>query len=209
MRRMLPGLALLAAIQVAGAQRPSSITKPIEQAKKAVNATNAQSGAATQAARPAPVAAPASTPTPARAAAQGAAKRTEASPRVGGAAQAAPTRDSTRVAFDREVFTYSGSSRRDPFASPIETGEIRPLIQDLSVVSIIYDARGSRSVAVMRDQSTLQQYSVKVGQVLGLAKVSQIRPQEVVLTVDEYGISHQEILKLNVPGMNQQFRGKP
>lgn len=192
MRHLWPGLALLAAVQAALAQLPPSINKPIDLARKNVNATNAQSAAVTQAGKPTP-----------------AAKQVEAAPKGGAARASAPAKDSSKVTFEREVFAYLGSGRRDPFASPIETGEIRPLIQDLSVVSIIYDARGNRSVAVMRDASTLQQYSAKVGQVLGRARVSQIRPQEVVLTIDEYGFSRQEILRLNVPGMNQPFRGKP
>ncbi|MCX5761078.1 MAG: hypothetical protein NTW72_06165 [Gemmatimonadetes bacterium] len=73
------------------------------------------------------------------------------------------------------------------------------------MTGIIYDARGINSVVVMRDMSTQQQYRAKVGMILGRAKVSQIRPQEIVMTIDEYGFSRQEILKLNV----QQTKGKP
>ena len=205
MRRLVQGLVLLAVAHAAAAQLPPSIKKPIEAARKSVDATNKQSGAVTQPATPAPAPAAAMAPPQARTV-PSAAARTSPSPR-GRAAAAA--KDTSTVTFAREVFTYVRGERRDPFASPIETGEIRPLIQDLTVVAILYDARGGNSVAVMRDQSTQQQYSAKVGQVLGRAKVSQIRPQEVVMTINEYGFSRQEILKLNVPGMNQQFRGKP
>lgn len=201
MRRFLPGLALFAVAHAAAAQMPPSIKKPIETARKNVEATNAQSGAVTQAARPAPA--------PAKAVPPPAGKVTAAPPQGRAAAPSAVAQDPGKITFEREVFAYVSGGRRDPFASPIETGEIRPLIQDLSVVAILYDAHGNNSVAVMRDQSTQQQYSAKVGQILGRAKVSQIRPQEVVLTIGEYGFSRQEILKLNVPGMNQQFRGKP
>jgi len=208
MRRLLQGLAMFAVAHAAAAQLPPSINKPIEAARKSVDATNAQSGAVTQAAKPASV--PAQSPAPARTVPP-AAGRSLAAPSGGrAAAPAAVTQDSTgRITFQREVFAYVSEGRRDPFASPIETGEIRPLIQDLTVVAILYDSRGRNSVAVMRDQSTQQQYSAKVGRVLGRATVSQIRPQEVVMTINEYGFSRQEILKLNVPGMNQQFRGKP
>lgn len=206
MRRLLQGLAMLAVAHAAAAQLPPSINKPIEAARKSVDATNAQSGAVTQASKPeaAPARAPASPQ--ARTIPPAAGKQIEAPPR---GRTAAAAQDSSRITFEREVFAYVSGGRRDPFASPIETGEIRPLIQDLSVVAILYDARGGNSVAVMRDQSTQQQYSAKVGQVLGRATVSHIRPQEVVMTINEYGFSRQEILKLNVPGMNQQFRGKP
>jgi hypothetical protein len=209
MRRLLQGLALVAVAHAAAAQLPPSIKKPIEAARKSVNATNAQSGAVTQAASPAPAPAQSGAPSQARAVPPAAGKVVEAPAKGRVAAPMAEARDSSKITFEREVFAYVSDGRRDPFASPIETGEIRPLLQDLSVVAILYDARGNNSVAVMRDQSTQQQYSAKVGQVLGRAKVSQIRPQEVVMTINEYGFSRQEILKLNVPGMNQQFRGKP
>jgi hypothetical protein len=206
MRRLFLGLAMFAVAHAAAAQLPPSINKPIEAARKSVDATNAQSGAVTQAAKPASM--PAQSPAPARPPAAG---KSLAAPSGGrAAAPSTMAQDSTgRITFQREVFAYASEGRRDPFASPIETGEIRPLLQDLTVVAILYDARGRNSVAVMRDQSTQQQYSAKVGQVLGRATVSQIRPQQVVMTINEYGFSRQEILKLNVPGMNQQFRGKP
>jgi len=200
MRRLVQGLVLLAVAHAAAAQMPPSIKKPMEAARKSVDATNAQSGAVTQA--PTPTSTATAPPSQARNVPPAAGKPAAAQGRG-----AAP--DTSSVTFVREVFAYVRGDRRDPFASPIETGEIRPLIQDLTLVAILYDSHGGNSVAVMRDQSTQQQYSAKVGQVLGRAKVTQIRPQEVVMTINEYGFSRQEILKLNVPGMNQKFRGKP
>jgi len=81
-------------------------------------------------------------------------------------------------------------------------------VADLKVVGIILDPAGRNSVAVMRDVSTQQQYRAKPGQMLGRARVSQIRAQEVVLTIEEYGFSRQEILKLNAQ-QTQQTKGKP
>ncbi len=203
MRRLLPVLALLAvAAHHAAAQMPSSIKKPIEAARKSVNATNAQTSA-TERAGSAPATAPAmaqsAAPAQAKAAPPAAGKRV--APQSAGrvTVPAAPAQDSTKVTFEREVFTYDSGERRDPFASPFETGEIRPLIADLHVVGIIFDASGRNSVAVMRDVSTQIQYRVKVGQMLGRAKVSQIRPQEVVMTIEEYGFRRQELLKLSLP----------
>jgi hypothetical protein len=210
MRRLLPVLALLAA-HVAAAQMPPSISKPIEQAHKAANATDAQTAAMQQVAKPAPVAAaqkaaPRQATSPAERqvespAAKPAAKTTSPGAKAG-------AQDSSKVTFDREVFAYVSAGRRDPFASPIETGEIRPLLADLKVVGIMFDPSGRNSVVVMRDMSTQQQYRAKTGQVLGRAKVTQIKPQEVVMTIDEYGFSRQEILPLNVK-QAQQTKGKP
>jgi len=210
MRRLVVAAAWIAGASVASAQMPPSISKPIEAAKKAANATNAQTAQMNQQAAPtaqakAPAAkAPAVTaPAPSSKVAAQAGK----APASTAPAAKPPSADSSKVTFEREVFTYV-PSEIDPFASPMETGAIRPLVSDLKVVGIIYDPAGHNSVAVMRDLSTSLQYRAKVGQVLGRARVAQIKPQEVVLTIEEYGFSRQESLKLNVQ-QTQQTKGKP
>ncbi|MHB1312768.1 MAG: hypothetical protein ACYC3L_12200 [Gemmatimonadaceae bacterium] len=202
MRRFLSLVLVAVAARAAAAQMPPSISKPIEQARKAANATNEQSRAMQQQGPPAAVK-PATKPAakPATAPAAQAPARTVPAP-----VRPAPPQDSGKVTFDREVFTYVVDGRRDPFASPIETGEIRPLIADLKVTGIIFDPRGRNSVAVMRDVSTQEQYRVKTGNILGRAKVAQIKPTEVVMTIDEYGFSRQEILKLAVQKSQQTKR---
>ena len=193
-----------AAARAAAAQMPPSISKPIEQAKKAADATNEQTRSMQQQGAPAPAAKPAERPA--------AAAPKPAQPAQAMQARAVPApvkaapQDSGKITFDREVFAYVVGGRRDPFASPIETGEIRPLIADLRVTGIIFDPRGRNSVAVMRDMSTQEQYRVKTGNILGRARVAQIKPQEVVMTIDEYGFSRQEILKLAVQKSQQTKR---
>ncbi|MDP1890776.1 MAG: hypothetical protein Q8K55_07745 [Gemmatimonadaceae bacterium] len=200
-RRFVGLVVAFAGASVAVAQMPPSIKKPIEQARKNVNATNAQTAAVNAGATSTPAAPQKAAPAPATTAAnpQAAAKAS--------APAASQATDSTKVTFEREVFTYV-PRELDPFSSPIESGAIRPLVADLKVVGIIYDPAGRNSVAVMRDISTQQQYRAKPGQMLGRARVSQIRPQEVVLTIEEYGFSRQETLKLNVQ-QTQQTKGKP
>jgi len=192
----------LAGASIASAQLPPSVSKPIETARKNVAATNAQTAAANQESPGKSAAKPAAT---AQAPAKPAAKPAAAPAK--GAAPAPAAQDTNKITFEREVFTYV-AREIDPFASPIETGAIRPLIADLRLVGIIYDPAGRNSVAVMRDVSTNDQHRAKVGQMLGRAKVSQIRPQEVVLTIDEYGFSRQEVLKLTQQ-QTQQTKGKP
>jgi hypothetical protein len=210
MRRPVLTLVLVAfAGRAMAAQMPPSISKPIDAARKAANATNEQQAKAMQQVAPsaASPAKPAVKPTAPAQAKPPAAPAKERQAVAAGKAPAA-VQDTNTITFDREVFAYMQAGRRDPFASPIETGEIRPLIADLKVTGIIFDARGTNSVAVMRDMSTQQQYRVKTGHLLGRAKVSQIKPQEVVMTIDEYGLVRQEILKLSLP-QSQQNKGKP
>ena len=96
----------------------------------------------------------------------------------------------------REVFAYEGGGR-DPFMSLLKSGDVRPLISDLKLTTVVYDGRfTSRSVAVLRDITNRHIYRVKPGDIIGRLKVTQIRPREVVFTVQEFGFERQETLSL-------------
>ena len=100
------------------------------------------------------------------------------------------------VSLVREVFAYEGGGR-DPFMSLLKSGDVRPLISDLKLTTVVYDGRfGSRSVAVLRDITNRHIYRVKTGDIIGRLKVTQIRPREVVFTVQEFGFERQETLSL-------------
>lgn len=96
----------------------------------------------------------------------------------------------------REVFAYEGGGR-DPFMSLLKSGDVRPLISDLKLTTVVYDGRfASRSVAVLRDITNRHIYRVKTGDIIGRLKVTQIRPREVVFTVQEFGYERQQTLSL-------------
>jgi hypothetical protein len=100
------------------------------------------------------------------------------------------------VSLVREVYSYDPGGRRDPFASLLRTGDLRPMLSDLRLVVVLYDPTGRNSIAIMRDVSTKDQYRVKVGQTVGRMRVAQIQPKEVVFTIEEVGFSRQEPLAL-------------
>ncbi len=104
-------------------------------------------------------------------------------------------KESPLLSFDREVYNYTAEGRRDPFQSLMSTGELRPLITDLRLVGIAYDA-GGNSVAVLRDLGTNEQYRVRAGEQLGRMRVAAIQPKKVVFTIEEFGFSRQESLAL-------------
>lgn len=100
------------------------------------------------------------------------------------------------TSLQREVFAYEGGGR-DPFMSLLRSGEVRPLISDLKLTTIVYDGRfAARSVAILRDITNRRIYRVKTGDIVGRLKVTQIRPREVVFTVQEFGFERQETLSL-------------
>jgi hypothetical protein len=110
-----------------------------------------------------------------------------------------PKDSAGRIIFARETFSYNRAGRRDPFASLIATGEMRPLVEDLALTGVIIDPAGRNSIALLKDVSTSQLYRARVGAVFGRVRVGAIRPREVVLVIDEFGFSRQEILMLQAP----------
>jgi hypothetical protein len=116
--------------------------------------------------------------------------------RSGDGASVAVRGGKDEVGFRREAFSYERSGRRDPFLSLLHSHDLRPMINDLKLVAVLYDPVG-RSWAVMRDMTTKEQYRVKVGQQLGRMRVTQIHPKSVTFTIEEIGFSRQQTLALN------------
>lgn len=96
----------------------------------------------------------------------------------------------------REVYTYDDGGRRDPFLTLLTSSEIRPMLVDLRLGGIIFDPSGRRSVAVMRDLGTKQQYRVTVGMTLGRMRVAEIRRRAVIFAIEEFGFSRRDSLVL-------------
>ncbi|HET9708905.1 MAG TPA: hypothetical protein VFP39_11445 [Gemmatimonadales bacterium] len=116
--------------------------------------------------------------------------------RADSARAAAAASDTGPLSLSREVFSYQGAGR-DPFLSLLKSGDIRPLITDLKLVTVIYDERyAARSVAVLRDITTSKRYRVRTGDVLGRLRVTQIKPRDVVFTIQEFGFERQATLSL-------------
>jgi hypothetical protein len=175
--------ALALAVQTAPAQSIPNITKPKQAAQKAVAATNAHTAQVTTVAEDTTQAG--STP---------------AGARVGVATDSASgttTVTARGAAFERETFAYERGGRRDPFISLMTTSELRPLISDLQLVAIAFDAGGRTSVAIMRDINTKEQYRIRTGQSLGRMRVAHIAPKSVTFTIEEFGYSRQEVLALS------------
>jgi hypothetical protein len=115
-----------------------------------------------------------------------------------------PRDSSGKIILRREVYNYPSQGRRDPFASLIVSGDMRPLLADLEVAAIIYDAAGRNSVATLKDRSTGDLYRVRVGSVFGRMRVTAIRQREVGVAVDEFGFTRQETLSITPPQRGQR-----
>src|SRR5688572_17833005 len=125
------------------------------------------------------------------------ASNTAKTPSVAEAPKAEAARPASEVLITREAYAYPAAGRRDPFASLMNTEELRPLLTDLRLVAVAFDATGRNSVAVLRDMSTKEQYRVKVGQEIGRMRVASIREKNVVFGIEEFGYSRQETLAIS------------
>lgn len=210
--------------QQASAQAFPNINKAKEAATRSVDATNAHTSAMTADQSPQPVAqtvAQTAAPQkpgvivsssgsvkPSSSSSTATGKPAPASPKQPAAAvpanakNAAPapagskTEGKSDISLVRESFNYTADGRRDPFMSLMKTGELRPAVSDLKLVTVIYDPAG-RSVAILRDLTTKEQYRIKVGQTLGRMRVASIQPKSVTFTVIAIGTTFQEVLALN------------
>jgi hypothetical protein len=180
---------LLVVSSRASAQSIPNINAPKQAAQRAVAAENAQLSAQTGQAVPtrgAPFRPPAAPAAPV------------SGPAARRPAAGVPALPSAKILpqVTREVFVYDAAGRRDPFFSLILTEDLRPLLSDLKLVGILYDATQRRSVAVFRDVLTNAQYRVGTGMALGRMRVAQIKPRGVIFTIDEFGLSRQDSLML-------------
>ena len=202
----------------ASAQAFPNINKAKEAATRSVDATNAHTSAMTADQSPQPVAQPVAqqsnppqkngvivsssgsvkSSTSTSSTSTGKAGPQTPTPRngKGGAAAAAAPASKSDISLVRETFNYTADGRRDPFMSLMKTGELRPAVSDLKLVTVIYDPAG-RSVAILRDLTTKEQYRIKVGQTLGRMRVASIQPKSVTFTVIAIGTTFQEVLALN------------
>jgi hypothetical protein len=99
-----------------------------------------------------------------------------------------------RLVFEREVYAYPASARRDPFRAL--TNADGPLFQDLSLRMILFSRENpGRSVALVQDASR-KTHRLRRGDAVGSATVVDIGPQRVLFSVLEFGVRRQEVLEL-------------
>lgn len=116
-----------------------------------------------------------------------AATATAGSAAAGGAVEA-------RLVFEREVFSYRGRGRRDPF-QPLTSAQTGPLFTDLKLHMILFSDNPGESVVSISDGAN-KQYRLRRGDSVGNATVIDIAPTRVVFSVVDFGIRRQEILNL-------------
>ncbi len=101
----------------------------------------------------------------------------------------------TAPLLEREVYSYTGQGRRDPFRELEAGAELGPRFEDLELSGVIYSPDAG-SLVVLVDRSTQRRYRVWEGDVVGGAQLLAVTPDQAVFMVTVFGVSRQETLRL-------------
>lgn len=119
--------------------------------------------------------------------------------------QAQPIRiDPGELVFEREVFSYPTFQRRNPFR-PLVGSEAGPRFEGMSVQGIVFTSEDpSQSMVLMRagggGETAAQTRRLRTGQTWGNVTVLEVRRREVLVEVQEFGITEQRVMRLPTPG---------
>ena len=100
-----------------------------------------------------------------------------------------------KLMFDREVFSYPGGARRDPFRPLIGKESLGPLFDDLTLRGIIFSNEANRSLVLIQDGAK-RIYRLHRGDVVGNSRVVEIRPLSVRMAVENLGMIRYEVMEL-------------
>ncbi|HET9985554.1 MAG TPA: hypothetical protein VFQ38_18275 [Longimicrobiales bacterium] len=101
-----------------------------------------------------------------------------------------------KLVFDREVFSYPGEGRRDPYTSIVGQADNGPLFENLSLRGIIYAPATGQSLVLLADTTAKKVYRARRGDVLGNARLLDVSQTRVIFSVDNFGVVRQETLEL-------------
>ncbi len=119
--------------------------------------------------------------------------------------------DSTpSLVYEREVFTYPTYGRRNPFLPLVGQNQGGPRFEQLRLIGILYDPSspkesvatvGTSTVTVSEDGTNVsvgegQTWYLKVGQTLGNIRVVDIRPDQLVVDVEEFGLATRKTMQI-------------
>jgi hypothetical protein len=99
--------------------------------------------------------------------------------------------DEVKLVFDREVYTYPGANRRDPF-TPLITEN---LFEDLTLRMIIHSDVPGESIVVLADKRR-KTYRLRRGESVGNVTVVDVTPDRVTFAVEDFGVRRTEVLRL-------------
>lgn len=101
----------------------------------------------------------------------------------------------------REVYRWQGAAR-DPFRPLITVSDAGgPELPDMLLSTVLYNQSDpSRSVAIFRETGNDQRHTVSPGDRIGRLYVASIAPNQVILTMNDFGTVRRQTYQLRRPG---------
>ena len=126
--------------------------------------------------------------------------------------------DQAELAFEREVFTYPTFSRRNPFKPLLANAEGGPRWEGMRLEGILYDADPRYSIAILSSgraasggqlgagqaESSAETARLRVGERWGNIRILAIHRDNVLIEVEEFGLTEQTTMRLPVRGEGGQ-----
>lgn len=106
--------------------------------------------------------------------------------------------DTIQLVFEREVFQYPATGRRNPFEPLADGGDAGPRFEQLVFLGAISTSDPTSSVALLGIRSgdgTDRTYRLRAGQSIGNTRVLEIRPRELVVEVEEFGLTERRTMR--------------
>jgi hypothetical protein len=113
-----------------------------------------------------------------------------------------PAKPLPPLKFDREVFEYPATTRRDPFRPLTNNDTQGPLFTEITLSGIIFQQNPSQSLVRFHDLSK-KEYRLHRGDRIGNITVLDIGEKSVVFSVEEFGMKRKEVLEMPRAGAKQ------
>jgi hypothetical protein len=118
-----------------------------------------------------------------------------------GAQVAGSVADTVQLVFEREIFSYPAFQRRNPFRPLTGPGDAGPRFEDLILLGAIVSSNPSQSVALLGTRGAGAgagevTHRLRAGQMIGNTRIVEVRPREVVVDVQEFGLQERRVLQL-------------
>lgn len=133
------------------------------------------------------------------------------------AAAAANGGEQAELAFEREVFTYPSFTRRNPFQTLLAGEDAGPRWEGMRLEGILHDSDPQYSIAIVSSGragaqagggsaggASGQTARLRVGQRWGNIRVLAIHPDNILIEVEEFGLTEQRTMRLPARGQGGQ-----
>jgi len=131
-------------------------------------------------------------------------------PQGAAAASKSDQANQPKLVYEREVFHYPTYERRNPFQPLVGEDQGGPRFEQLRLIGILYDSDnpkesvatvGTSTVSVSADGTSVnvgtgQSWYLKVGQTLGNIRVLDISQDQVVVDVEEFGLTTRKTMQI-------------